>query len=57
MRLKACLKTSARVIDDPGKTERYHRSMKNQILLENYYLPEHLEARVAEFVAYYNNRR
>jgi len=22
-----------------GKIERYHRSMKNQILLENYYLP------------------
>ena len=27
-----------------GKIERYfHRSMKNQILLENYYLPGHLE--------------
>ena len=27
-----------------GKIERYHRSMKNQILLENYYLPGQLEA-------------
>ena len=37
--------------------ERYHRSLKNQILLENYYLPGQLEARLAEFVAYYNHRR
>ena len=40
-----------------GKIERYHRSMKNQILLENYYLPGQLEARLAEFVACYNTRR
>ena len=40
-----------------GKIERYHRSMKNQILLENYYLPGQLEARMAEFVDYYNSRR
>ena len=31
--------------------------MKNQILLENYYLPGQLEARLAEFVDYYNTRR
>jgi putative transposase len=40
-----------------GKIERYHRSMKNQILLENYYLPGQLEQRLAEFVDYYNVRR
>jgi len=40
-----------------GKIERWHRSMKNQILLENYYLPIELEARIADFVAYYNTRR
>jgi putative transposase len=40
-----------------GKIERYHRSMKNQILLENYYLPGELEQRLAEFVDYYNLRR
>ena len=39
-----------------GKIERY-RSIKNQILLENYYLPGQLEARLAEFVDYYNTRR
>jgi len=39
-----------------GKIERYHRSMKNQILFENYYLPGQLEARLAEFVDYYNTR-
>src|SRR5260221_1112598 len=41
----------------PGKIERSHRSLKNQILLENYYLPGQLETRLAEFVAYYNTRR
>jgi transposase InsO family protein len=40
-----------------GKIERYHRSMKNQILLEHYYLPGQLEARLSEFVDYYNSRR
>jgi putative transposase len=40
-----------------SKIERYHRSMKNQILLENYYLPGQLEERLAEFVDYYNLRR
>jgi transposase InsO family protein len=40
-----------------GKIERWHRSMKNQILLENYYLPSELEARIADFVTHYNTRR
>jgi putative transposase len=40
-----------------GKIERYHRSLKNQILLEHYYLPGQPEARLAAFVDYYNNCR
>jgi putative transposase len=40
-----------------GKSERYHRSLKNQILLENYYLPGQLKARLADLVDYYNSRR
>ena len=40
-----------------GKIERYHHSMTNQILLENYYLPGQLEQRLAEFLDYYNLRR
>jgi transposase InsO family protein/transposase-like protein len=40
-----------------GKIERYHRSMKNLLLLENYYSPEELEYYIACFVDYYNNRR
>ena len=40
-----------------GKIERYHRSMKNIIKLDNYYLPEHLVKRLEEFVNYYNNDR
>jgi len=40
-----------------GKIERYHRTMKNVIKLENYYFPEELEQRIKEFVNYYNNER
>src|SRR5262249_40884310 len=36
---------------------RYHRSMKNRILLDNYYLPGQLEHSIEEFVSYYNNCR
>jgi len=40
-----------------GKIERRHQTLKNRILLENYYLPGNLEARVDAFVADYNHRR
>jgi len=40
-----------------GKIERWHRSMKNQILLENYYLPSELKAALQQFVNYYNHER
>lgn len=40
-----------------GKIERYHRSMKNIIRLDNYYLPGELESRIGEWVDYYNNHR
>jgi len=40
-----------------GKIERWHRSMKNQVLLENYYLPDDLKARIGEFITYYNTQR
>jgi transposase InsO family protein len=40
-----------------GKIERWHRSMKNQILLENYYLPGELKAALHQFVDYYNHER
>jgi transposase InsO family protein len=40
-----------------GKIERYHRSMKNIILLDNYYLPMELEAQIVRWVDYYNNQR
>jgi putative transposase len=41
----------------PGKIERWHQTMKNRILLENYYLPGDLEAKVAAFVDHYNHYR
>ena len=40
-----------------GKIERWHRSMQNQILLENYDLPGQLESAVGRFVEYYNHQR
>jgi transposase InsO family protein len=40
-----------------GKIERWHRTLKNRVLLENHYLPGELEARVAAFVEHYNHRR
>lgn len=40
-----------------GKIERYHRSMKNIVKLDNYYSPEQLELKLKEFVYYYNYER
>jgi transposase InsO family protein len=40
-----------------GKIERWHQTLKNRILLENYFLPGDLEAQIEAFVADYNHRR
>jgi putative transposase len=40
-----------------GKIERYHRSMKNLILLDHYYSPSELEDQIRIFVDYYNQDR
>ena len=40
-----------------GKIERYHRTMKNVVKLQNYYFPGELEAEIGKFVDYYNNER
>ena len=40
-----------------GKTERWHQTLKNRILLENYYLEGELAAAITAFVAPYNHRR
>lgn len=40
-----------------GKIERYHRSMKNVVKLDNYFSPGQLEQKLKEFVNYYNNER
>ena len=39
-----------------GKIERYHRTMKNVVKLEHYYLPWELEKSIAQFVDHYNNQ-
>ncbi|SLN68200.1 Integrase core domain protein [Roseovarius gaetbuli] len=39
-----------------GKIERWHQTMKNRVLLENYYRPGDLECQIGAFVDYYNNQ-
>jgi putative transposase len=40
-----------------GKIERWHRTLKDRILLENHYMPGDLERQLAEFITHYNTRR
>lgn len=40
-----------------GKIERYHRSIKNVLLLDNYYSPDDLNQQIEAFVEYYNYQR
>ena len=40
-----------------GKIVRWHQTMKNRVLLENYYMPGDLEQQIRAFVDYYNNHR
>ena len=40
-----------------GKIEHWHQTLKNRILLENYYLPRDLEKQIGQFLDHYNNRR
>ena len=40
-----------------GKIERWHRSLKNQILLDNHYSPGQLEQEIRKFVDYCNHER
>ncbi len=40
-----------------GKIERWHQTLKNRILLENYFFKEDLEAQIAAFIEHYNHCR
>jgi putative transposase len=40
-----------------GKIERWHQTLKNRILLENYYLPGDPERQIAAFFEHYNHAR
>jgi len=40
-----------------GKIERWHQTLKNRILLENYFFPEDLKAQIEAFVDHYNHHR
>ena len=40
-----------------GKIERWHQTLENRILLENYFLPGELNASIERFVEHYNHHR
>lgn len=40
-----------------GKIERWHQTLKNRILLENYFLPGDLELQIQAFIDHYNHNR
>lgn len=40
-----------------GKIERWHQTLKNRILLDNYYLPSDLERQINAFFEHYNHVR
>lgn len=40
-----------------GKIERWHQTLKNRVLLDNYYLPGELKRQIAAFVEHYNHAR
>jgi transposase InsO family protein len=40
-----------------GKIERWHQTLKNRILPENYFLPGDLKGQIGKFTTHYNHRR
>jgi transposase InsO family protein len=40
-----------------GKIERRHQTLKNRILLQNYFFPDDLKAQIEAFVDHYNHQR
>jgi len=40
-----------------GKIEGWHQTLKNRVLLDNYYLPSQLEYEIGKFIDYYNHHR
>jgi putative transposase len=40
-----------------GNIERWHQTLKNRILLDNYYLPGDLKRQIGAFVEHYNHVR
>ena len=40
-----------------GKIERWHQTLKNRVLLENYFLPGDLQQQIEAFVEHYNHCR
>ena len=40
-----------------GQIERWHHTLKNRIVLENYFLPSALEKHIEAFVEHYNHQR
>src|SRR5262249_43104697 len=51
------LVTAAGGLRRPRARSSWHQTLKNRVLLENYYLPGDLGAQIARFVEHYNHRR
>lgn len=49
--LSVCKQTPA------GQRRRWHQTLKNRILLENYFLPGDLKGQIGRFISHYNHRR
>ena len=52
-----CARRPDAIPQTQGKIERWHQTLKNRILLENYFLPGDLEAQIEAFVEHYNHQR
>ena len=61
-RVRPCSRTRATTavgyhLQTQGTIEPWHQTLKNRILLENYYLPGDLRQQIEAFVDHYNHQR
>ena len=54
---RSILRRRARHVPAKAGIERWHQTLKNRILLENYFLPGDLENQIEAFVEHYNHHR
>jgi hypothetical protein len=57
MSQKSSVPQAVKSVSQALMPDSWHQTLKNRILLENYYLPGDLEASIGRFVDHYNHRR